>query len=399
MPKDMTVEELAEDIKKSHSEALDKVKEIAEDALGKAKAGETQTASAKEKADEALLKLGEMAESLEGLKQKMARSGGGGAEQRKSLGQQYVESENFKSFAEKRPNSGSAILEIKAPLTSLTTPVAGSVGDGIAPDRQSGIQEMPQRRMVVRDLLMPGETESNAVQYVQETGFNNAAAAVAEGGARPQSDIQLELITGSVKTIGHHFKASREVLADVAQLRSLIDGRLRGGVDLAEEVQLLHGDGTGNNLTGLTPSATAYAAPGGLTSANVLDVLRFAALQAVLAEFPASGYILNPIDWAHIETMKDGEGRYIIGQPQGSVNSTLWRLPVVQTQAQTVDTFLTGAFNMNAQLFDREETRVEVGYVDQDFTNGMVTIVGDERIHLANYRPEGFITGDLGRVA
>lgn len=400
MPKDMTVEELAAQIRADHETAIDKVKEIAENALGKAQAGEPLIAKAKEAADEALVKMNEIGEQFSEFEQKMARMGGPGSpEARKSLGQRFVEDEGVKSFLEKRPSTGKTQLSIKATLTSLTTDAAGSVGDGIAPDRQSGIQELAQRRMTVRDLLMPGTTESNAIQYVQETGFTNNAAAVAEGGARPQSDIKLDLITESVKTIGHHFKASREALNDVSQLRSLIDGRLRYGVDYAEEVQLLTGDGTGNNLSGLIPNATAYANPGGLVPANIIDMLRYAALQAVLAEYPSSGFVLNPIDWAYIETMKDGDGRYIIGQPQGDAPARLWRLPVVQTPAMTVDTFLSGAFNMGAQLFDREETRVEVGYENDDFTKGLVTMLGDERLVLAIYRPEAFITGDLGRIA
>lgn len=400
MPKDMTVDELAEEIKTSHTKAFDAVKEIAENAVGKAERGEDLSQKAKEAADEALLKMNELGEQLSGLEQKMSRAGGDGTgNERKSLGQRFVEDEAVKSWLEGSPTKGKADISIKATLTSLTTDAAGSVGDGIAPDRLSGIQELPQRRMTVRDLLMPGTTGSNSIQYVQETGFTNAAAPVAEGGARPQSDIKLELITESVKTIGHHFKASREVLNDASQLQSLIDGRLRYGVDFAEEAQLLNGDGTGNNLNGLVPNATAYSVPGGLTAATIIDTLRFAVLQAALAEYPASGYVLNPIDWTHIETLKDGDGRYIIGLPQGTAAPRLWNLPVVQTQAMAVDNFLTGPFSMGAQLFDREVTRVETGYENDDFTKGLVTMLGDERVSLAIYRPEGFITGDMGRVA
>lgn len=399
MPKDMTAAELAEDIKASHDRAFDTVKEIAENALGKAEAGEKLAEGVKEKADEALTELNVLGEKLSGIEQKLARNGGEDTGERKSLGQRFVDDEEVKAFLEKKSSQGKTQVNFKATLTSLTTDAAGSVGDGIAPDRLAGIQELPQRRMTVRELLMPGSTESNAIQYVQETGFTNAAAAVAEGGARPKSDIKLDLITDNVKTIGHHFKASREVMNDIPQLRSLIDGRVRFGIDFAEENQVLNGDGTGNNLSGLVPNSTAYAAPGALASAHIIDTLRFAALQAVLAEYPSTAFVLNPIDWAHIETMKDGDGRYIIGQPQGNAPSTLWRLPVVQTPSMTVDTFLTGAFNMAAQIFDREDTRVEVGYENDDFTKGLVTILGDERIALAIYRPEGFISGDLGRIA
>ena len=191
----------------------------------------------------------------------------------------------------------------------------------------------PNRRMTIRNLLMPGTTQSNVVQYVQETGFTNSAAPVAEGAKRPQSDVKLELKNANVATIGHFMKASREVLNDAPMLASMIDGRLRYGVDFKEEIQLLSGDGTGQNLSGLVTNATAFSAPGSLVAGNLVDTLRFAALQVYLAEFPSSGFVLNPIDWAAIETLKDTVGNYIIGDPQSGATPTLWRLPVVQTPA------------------------------------------------------------------
>lgn len=63
----------------------------------------------------------------------------------------------------------------------------------------------------------------------------------------------------------------------------------------------------------------------------MIDTLRIAALQAVLAEYPATGHVLHPTDWAAIELTKDEIGRYIIGQPQGAIPASLWRLPVVET--------------------------------------------------------------------
>jgi HK97 family phage major capsid protein len=71
---------------------------------------------------------------------------------------------------------------------------------------------------------------------------------------------------------------------------------------------------------------------------------------------------------------------------------------VVATQAIAVDKFLTGAFRMGAQVFDRWDARVETGYVNDDFTKNLVTILAEERLALAVYRPEAFIYGDFGRI-
>ena len=343
-----------------------------------------------------------LAEQVSTLEQKLARGGGGGdpAEQ-KTIGQFFVESEGFKAFQDsgfsKAARAGSA--QIKATLSSSTADVAGAVGDAIRPTRLPGILEQPQRHMTVRDLISPGRMDGNSLEYLKETGFTNNAGMVAEGAKKPESDIKFDLMTTSAKVIAHWMKASRQVLSDIPQLRSIVDQRLLYGLDFKEEQQILNGDNTGQNLFGIIPQATGYAAPAGLVGTTNIDQIRLAMLQAALAEYPATGHVLNPIDWAIIETMKDDVGRYIIGNPQGTATPTLWGLPVVQTQAISVDKFLTGAFKLGAQLFDRWDARVEAGYENDDFTKNLVTILAEERLALAVYRPEAFIYGDFGRIA
>lgn len=392
------VQELARQIKSEHKEAVEAVKGIAEEALGKAKKGEELSVSLKEKADEALIKMNGLTEQVAEMEQKLARAAGGGENAEKSLGEQFVEDDRVKAFAASGTSSGKVDMRVKATITSATSNAAGSAGAGVPVTRLPGLLELPQRRLTVRDLITPGRMDGNALEYVRETGFVNNAAPVAEGATKPSSDLKFDLVNTSAKVIAHWMKASRQILDDFAQLRSVIDQRLLYGLAYVEEAQLLNGDGTGQNLNGIIPQATAYAAPITLTSPTSIDVMRLAMLQAALAEYPATGHVMNPIDWAWVETLKDTTGRYIIGNPQGSIAPTLWGLPVVQTQAIAVDKFLTGAFRLGAQLFDRWDARVELGFVNDDFIKNLVTILAEERLALAVYRPEAFIYGDFGRV-
>jgi HK97 family phage major capsid protein len=126
-------------------------------------------------------------------------------------------------------------LQAKTTLTSLTTAAGGSVGDAIQNTRLPGILPLPQRRMTVRDLLSQGQMDGNTLEYVKETGFTNNAGMVAEGAAKPSSDIQFDLISTSAKVIAHYMKASRQVLSDISQLRSIIDNRLLYGLAYKEE--------------------------------------------------------------------------------------------------------------------------------------------------------------------
>ncbi|MDW9619198.1 phage major capsid protein [Sinorhizobium meliloti] len=398
-PVEKTAEQLALEVKAEFDKTMHQVKEIAEKALAEAAKGVGMTDDLKEKADESLLKMNSLTEQVAEIEQKLARGGGKKTTSEKSIGEQFVEDQGVKDWAQSSPSKGKADVRFKATITSATTDTAGAAGAAVETTRLPGILALPQRRLTVRDLISPGRMDGNALEYVRETGFTNSAAPVAETAAKPESDLKFDLVTTSAKVIAHWMKASRQILDDFSQLRSIIDQRLLYGLAYVEEGQLLNGDGTGQNLHGIIPQATAYAAAFTPDAPTAIDTLRLAQLQAALAEYPATGHVMHPTDWARIELEKDTTGRYIIGNPQGMIGPTLWGLPVVATQAIAVDKFLTGAFRLGAQLFDRWDARVEAGFVNDDFIKNLVTILAEERLALAVYRPEAFIYGDLGYVA
>jgi HK97 family phage major capsid protein len=149
-------------------------------------------------------------------------------------------------------------------------------------------------------------------------------------------------------------------------------------------------------LLGLVPQATAYAGAFAPTAPQAIDVLRLAALQATLALYPATGFVLHPTDWAKIELTKDSQNRYLVGDPQNQISARLWTLPVVQTPAMAVSHFLTGAFRLGAQIFDRLSIEVLISTEDQDnFVRNLLTIRAEERLALCCYRPAAFIYGTL----
>lgn len=378
------------------AKAKDDVQALGVEIKGRMEKGETQFASMKEQADEALIKMNEMSARLSELEQKNARSGGNEPDAVKTLGSALSSDEGIKSILESTSSGHTARVNMKATITSLTTDAAGSAGALVSPDRRDGILAMPERRLSIRDLLTQGRTSSNTVSYVRETGFTNATASKAEGEAFDYSDLKFEEVHTTVRTIGHLMKASKNILADAPQLESFVNNRLVYGLKEVEDRQLLNGDGSGNNLKGILPQASAFADPVSLAKYTIIDQLRLAMLQATLAQYPATGIVLNPIDWAKLELEKDTTGRMLIGNPQNGATPMLWRLPIVETTALAAGTFLAGAFKLGAQLFDREEVGVDVAFEnDKDFEKNLVTFKCYERLALAVYRPEAFIKGTL----
>lgn len=348
---------------------------------------------------ETLAKLEKAAEAAEAVGKRLdaveARISRGLAEMNgeKSVGTKFIESDGFKAMA--AGSTKRARMEVK-----VITNTPGQNQPLVPADRVAGIVANPNRRLTIRDLLMPGRTQSNAIEFTQEVTFTNNAAVQAGGSpieyeniTKAESNISFRLQALPVVTIAHFILASRQVLTDAPMLQSYIDGRLMYGLKLEEEDQLLNGDGTAGNISGLWTNRTAYARS--KSNDTKIDTLRRAVTQCQTSEYAATAHIVNPQDWESIELTKDSQGRYVVGNPQSTLAPRLWGLPVVVTNSMPVTQFLTGAFDMAAQLFDREDATVEASREDgTNFQKNMVTILAEERLALAVYRTSGLVGGN-----
>jgi HK97 family phage major capsid protein len=319
---------------------------------------------------------------------------GSGPRRVKTIGEIFAESQQFKDFAKRVGNSGRGSCE-PVQFKNITSGDQ-SGGAGIWSDRLQGVVEDPLRPLTIRGLFDTGTTESNLIEWVQEEVYTSNAAIVSEGAQKPESEIRYERIDVPVRTIAHWIHATRQVLADFKQLQTLINGRLTWGLKIAEEDQLLLGDGTGSNILGVIPQATNYDTSLDQANDTFIDTIRHAILQVRLAFYPASGIVLTPTDWHTIELMKDSQGRYLIANATGRLPPMLWGLPVVESDAMPDDQFLVGAFRMGATVFDREQASVAISTEDQDnFIKNMVTILCEERLALAVTRPAAFVNGSF----
>ncbi|MBZ9921910.1 phage major capsid protein [Mesorhizobium sp. BR1-1-7] len=381
----------------------DQVGNLGADFTAKLAATGEVSAELKTKVDKALTELGEATTRVSELEKRAARERDVVESEGMDLGDHLVASEAFKSTDKSGGWRGAIRVGVeRADITSGNTTVGAgrSAGTSLVPGaRVPGIVTPPNRQLTIRDLIAPGQTVSSSVEYVKETGYTNNARPVTEGTTKPKSDLTFNLFTTPVRTIAHIFKASRQIMDDAPALASYINARGTYGLKFVEETQLLNGNGTGQNLNGILPQATAFAPAFNPTGETAIDRVRLALLQVILAEYPASGIVLNPIDWARIELTKDNEGRYIVGNAQSPIGPTLWGLPVVQTQAMAAGEFLTGAFNLAAQIFDRMGVEVLLSTENSDdFEKNMMTLRIEERLALAVYRPEAFVTGDIDTI-
>jgi HK97 family phage major capsid protein len=206
--------------------------------------------------------------------------------------------------------------------------------------------------------------------------------------------------TVTPKVIAHWVPASRQILEDAPQLRGIIDTELLYGLSLKEDAQLLAGDGTGENLSGLITNATAYAAPFAITGGTMIDQVGLGILQTTLADYTPTGIVMHPSDWMRIRLLKNADGEYLLGDPGAAVPPVLFGLPVVETTSMAIDKFLVGDFQRAATLYDRWSPRVEVSTEHADFfTRNLVAILAEQRLALAVKQAAALTYGDFGNVA
>lgn len=340
----------------------------------------------------------------------------------KSLGLQVVSSEQFKAamapFAgmgqiPKGHHFSTAPINVKTLITGASSTSAGV----FVRNEDSGIVEMLGRApRSLRDLISVRRTGSDAVDYVVQTSHTNNAAETAEattadaptqdgstgplikaagGGYKPEGAWAFELRTANVKTIAEWVPASKRALADVAQLEGLINDELRQDLADREEQQLLVGDGTGENLTGIR------ATSGIQTQAFATDI--FTSVRKGITKARTVGRVnptailLNPADKETVDLAREGAGTgaFLGGGPFGVAANSMWGIPMVESEYQPAGFATVGDFS-KAVLWDREEATVSMTDSHEDFfVRNLVAILAEERVAFAVTRPTAFVNVDV----
>ncbi len=342
----------------------------------------------------------------------------------KSLGQAFVESEEYKELGESGVlNSDNAKFKTRPIGLKATTDIvggtsaAGATGAGpgsalITPQFLPGILPLPQQPLTVRDLFSQATTATDTISYARQASFESGAAAVAEAatdgnptGAKPQSSISWSRQTAVVETIATWMAATRKQLSDAGQTRSLIDNQGRLMIQLEEEDQLLNGDGTAPNISGLLDQTGLQTLDlsAALGSRANLDGLRTAKrlVRTGAARAVADGVVMHPSDSEEFDLMVDDQGRYRAGDPFGILGPTsdappIWRMRRVESEAVTEGTAIVGGFRIGATVFEREGLQTFTSDSHSDFfIRNLIAILFEERLGLAVFFPAAFVVVTL----
>jgi len=347
---------------------------------------------------------------------------------RVSPGRQFLASQDYREAKQKNlfdsslsrveigvtMSEGTSMLDWAESKALLRGGSSTSGGAFVIEDHQPGFLDILQAPLNVINLINRTPTESDTIEYVREDTFTNNAAFVAEAtgfvataldagtgsGSKPESALAYSTQTATVRTMAHWIPVTNRMLADAPAIRGIIDSRLLFGLQQKLQSQIVSGNGSGENLTGILNAAGIGVVSKGSDSG--IDALYKGRTQVVWTGYGRpTAFVLNPTDWQNIRLSREtantalSPGQYLFGPPALTGFGTLWGIPVVEDPNLPVGTALVGDFNQGATLFDREQGAVRVGTVNDQFIRNMQTILAELRVAFVVWRPAVFtkVTG------
>lgn len=339
----------------------------------------------------------------------------------KTIGEQFQNSPEFKDWMHQFPGGRipDSLKNIHSPSvqfpglfkhlfkTLITGASDTSAGAFVETDYTGIYEPLGRHPRTVLDLIARGRTDSDVVEFVRQTAQVTQSTPVQEAnvttyagttgqisGEKPEGASTWEKVTANVKTIAVWIPATKRALSDASQLRSLLDQELRE--DCLEELedQIINGDGTNENLTGILNTT------GVLTQAWSTDLITTTrkAITAVRVTGKARGplaWAMNPSDAETVDLLKDGDNRYYWGGPVTAGSRNLWGYPIVENNQVDQGKAILGQWD-KAMYWDHQSSTISVSDSHSDFfIRNMIAILCELRGAFGLIRPSNFVIVDM----
>lgn len=296
---------------------------------------------------------------------------------------------------------GKAVADLLSRKSATVSGIGTATPGVFQYDLEPGIVTIPRPSLRMRDVVPSRPTSLDRIAWVKESVRPTKASPVAEAGEKLEVDITVTTDYEDVKKIAIVSKASDEVLSNGLEIEAFIRDSLIARVAEEEDLQILSGAGTGNNLNGLTNQAQSWD----LTLLTASDGYEYhdmvaGALQQIAEDNEMSSnpfVVLHPGDYWKIRRAKDSTGRYIFGDPTAMFSPSLWGCTVVPTTQMTKGYFLVGSGDARAAVL-RTKLGMTIEMATQhstDFIYNLVTFRCELREALVVRRPDAFVYGAL----
>lgn len=263
-------------------------------------------------------------------------------------------------------NDNGKDLRLKLDMKAVGTITTGSILYLNAASDDNAV--LPLQENVLRLVSDVTPSSARAITIAEIAAGEGDAAVVAQGAPKPQMDTDYTERTIQAVKIAVWEKFSEETLYDFPAFVSECMRIMLSRVRLKEESTILGGV----SLPAYTLSGFKVATP------NYFDAIVAAYTQVASASgmsFRPNALILNPVDFSTILSAKTTTGAYLFEE----IGRRLPNLQIIQSTNVTAGNFVIGDFNY-MHIRDWQPAEISVGWVNDDFTKNLVTVVAEERV-------------------
>jgi HK97 family phage major capsid protein len=289
--------------------------------------------------------------------------------------------------------------------------ISDQTGDVVGLDN-GGLKDI-QRGYFDITTVMPQlglSNDSGEYRYIVNSSETNNFDAVAEGADSAESSLSFTEKSVRPENIRSYLLASREISDDVAQFSSFVS--TRGYQMLIDQVngQILNGNGTAPNLSGLTLSANRtsydYTASNpyyqSVSSPQEIDALLSAINVLLIDGFSASVILVNPKQFGKFSFLKSSQNEYLKNDNfriTGSNSAVINGVPIYATNKMADDQFYVADANKAFALVRKGGLNLRVTSEGQDlFKKNLVMMELSARIANLVTNPNAVIYGDFSEA-
>lgn len=225
--------------------------------------------------------------------------------------------------------------------------------------------------------------------YLRQTVRTNNAAMVAAGGLKPTSVYTIEKIDARLKVLAHLSEPiDRFILEDNSSLTTFVSGEMLQGLYDALAVQVLTGDGLGENLKGISLTSGIQTQAAGVDN---LATLRSALTKLENFGLGARGFAVNASDWEEIESTRNTSGNFDVGGPVDAATRKAWGAPVAVVPGVPAGTaYLLGEGAVVLRQ-DSAGVRADWGMPGDSFERNQLVARTETRVNLDVLKPFGIV--------
>lgn len=309
----------------------------------------------------------------------------------RSIGQKFIESDEFEAFAAAgaqgsyRQNFDGVSLRALTSVDASSNPYAG------VPMLPRVGSDVKDRQVFLSDLLPVIPVTTGVVEYVQDKtalgGYD--AAETAEGNTKPEATPTLTVVTETTATVAVHTGLTRQVFSDWGQVPGYLDGRLRYGLRRRVDNQIVAGNGTAPNLKGLQNRSGIKAYAAAAIEEAAISV-RKAITVGQQSDAVYEIIVMNPGDAEKFDLLNAATaGLHSTPDTVSQMPRTAWGLTRVVTNAVASGTALL-IDPMSASLLDRQQpTAYLTDSHASEFTSNVLRLLLETRVGLALFDPAG----------